>query len=91
MPWPNQKKSGLAKLPGMPKLKGMPEYSDANLNATLPMPGGPPAMSTDRLSSPNTLAAPRAPALPKSPIDHPELSPRAQKFRKLAGLIGPKK
>jgi hypothetical protein len=87
MAW-NNNKSGLPKLQGMKKL---PEYSDKNLNATIPMPAGPPAMSTDRLASPNSLAAPRAPMLPHVPEQHPELSPRAQKFRRLAGILGTKK
>jgi hypothetical protein len=80
------------KLPGLPGMKKLPkEYSDANLNATLPMPSNPAAMSTDRLASPSSLAAPRSPAMPSAPVEHPELSPRAQRFRRLAGILGPKK
>lgn len=83
--------AGLPKLSKLPSLKKLPEYSDKNLNAPLAMPGAPPPMSTDRLASPASLAAPRSPSIPKAPVEHPELSPRAQRFRRLAGILGPKK
>ncbi len=76
------------KLPGLPGLKKLPKaYNDANLNSTVPMPGAPPPMSTDRLASPASLAAPKSP----TSIDEGSLSPRAQRFRRLAGILGPKK
>jgi hypothetical protein len=90
MPW-NNKPNGLPKMKGLPGLKKLPEYTDNNLNTPLAMPGAPPAMSTDRLASPAALAAPRRPSIPGAPEQHPELSPRAQKFRRLAGILGPKK
>jgi|HubBroStandDraft_5_1064220.scaffolds.fasta_scaffold784984_2 hypothetical protein len=90
MAW-NNNKSGLPKLQGLPGLKKLPEYSDKNLNATLPLPGAPAPMSTDRLASPASLATPRRPAIPSAPTQHPELSPRAQKFRRLASILGQKK
>jgi len=88
MAW-NNKPAGLGKLPG---LKPLPdEYTDNNLNSPMSMPSNPPAMSTDRLASPAALATPRRPAIPGAPSQHPELSPRAQRFRRLAGILGPKK
>ncbi len=72
----------------LPGLKKMPKaYNDANLNSTVPMPGNPAPMSTDRLRSPEQLAAPKAP----TSIDQDSLSPRAKRFRRLAGILGPKK
>jgi hypothetical protein len=76
------------KLPGLPGLQKLPKaLNDKNLNSTIPMPGAPPPMSTDRLASPATLAAPKQP----TSIDESALSPRAQRFRRLAGILGPKK
>lgn len=74
------------KLPGLPK-KIPIAYNDNNLNSTVPMPANPAPMSTDRLASPATLAAPKAP----TSINQTQLSPRAQKFRRLAGILGHKK
>jgi hypothetical protein len=85
MAWPTKPKSGLPSLPGLKKLPKA--YNDQNLNSAVPMPANPPAMSTDRLASPAALAAPKAP----TSINETQLSPRAQKFRRLAGILGPKK
>jgi hypothetical protein len=72
------------KLGGLPK---MPKaFNDANLNSSLSMPSSPAPMSTDRLASPASLAAPQAP----TSIDESSLSPRAQRFRRLAGILGKK-
>jgi hypothetical protein len=67
------------------------EYTDKNLNAPLPMPPNPAPMQTNRFSSANAMAAPRAPAMPSAPGAPGELSPRAARFRRLAGILGPKK
>ena len=76
------------KLQGLPGLQKMPKaLNDANLNSTVPMPSLPKPMSTDRLANPASLAAPKSP----TSIDQNALSPRAQKFRRLAGILGPKK
>ncbi len=76
------------KLPGLPGLKKMPKaYNDANLNSTVPMPGSPPPMHTDRLASAESLSAPKSP----TSINEGQLSPRAARFRRLAGILGPKK
>jgi hypothetical protein len=69
----------------------MPEYSDKNLNATLPLGGHNPPGYTDRTASPAKLATPKAPALPSAPIQHPENAPQAQQFRKLANLLNGQK
>jgi hypothetical protein len=79
-------------IPGLPKLKKLPEeYSDKNLNGSLSMPPNPPAMSTDRLASPARLAAPKQPTMLGGTDQDPNASPKQRMFRKLAGLIGPKK
>ncbi len=73
------------KFPGFRK---MPKaYNDANLNSTVPMPANPAPMSTDRLASPASLASPKSP----TSMNEGQLSPRAARFRRLAGLLGPKK
>jgi hypothetical protein len=51
------------------------------------MPATPAPMSTDRLASPASLAAPKSP----NSIDQGSLSPRARRFRRLAGILGPRK
>jgi hypothetical protein len=86
MAWPTKKKPN-----GLPNMPTMPEYSDKNLNANVALPGANPPGYTDRLASPATLASPKTPNLPSAPEQSPSLSPRAQKFRKLAGLLGPKR
>lgn len=88
MAW-NNNKNGLPKLPGLKKLPK--EYNDANLNGQLSMPANPPAMSTDRLASPARLAAPKQPTMLGGTDEDPNASPKQRTFRKLAGLIGPKK
>lgn len=87
MSWPHKPKSGLAKLSSLPGLKKLPkEYSDQNLNAPLPLKNTT-NMSPARLSTPAAMAAPKAPSIPSQE----ELSPRAARFRRLAGILGPKK
>lgn len=72
------------KLPGLPK---MPKaYNDANLNSSVQL-NVSPSLPSDRLASPASLAAPKSP----TSIDQGQLSPRAQRFRRLAGILGPKK
>ena len=73
------------KLPGLPKIPKA--FNDANLNSSVPLKSGPPPMSTDRLASPASLAAPKSP----TSIDEGQLSPRAKRFRRLAGILGHKK
>ncbi len=72
------KLSGLKKLPKA--------YNDANLNSTLPLKVSS-SLPSDRLTSPATLAAPKSP----TSIDENSLSPRAKRFRRLAGILGAKK
>lgn len=75
------------KLPGLPGLKKMPKaLNDANLNSTVPLKISN-SLPSDRLSSPASLAAPKSPTT----MDQDSLSPRAQKFRRLAGILGAKK
>lgn len=75
------------KLPGLPGLKKIPKaYNDANLNSTVPLKVTS-SLPSDRFTSPATLAAPKQP----TSIDDGTLSPRAQRFRRLAGILGPKK
>lgn len=62
-------------------------FNDDNLNSSLSLPPTPQAMSTDRLANPASLASPKS---PKS-INEGQLSPRAARFRRLAGILGPKK
>ena len=91
MTW-NNNKNGMPKLAGLPGLKKLPkEYNDANLNGSLSMPPNPPAMSTDRLASPAKMAAPKQPTMLGGTDQDPNASPKQRMFRKLAGLIGPKK
>lgn len=80
------------KLPGLPGLKKLPkEYTDANLNGQLPLKISS-SLPSDRLTSPATLAAPKAPAMIPNPnAAESQLSPRAARFRRLAGILGPKK
>lgn len=75
------------KLQGLPSLKKMPKaLNDANLNSTLPLKTSS-SLPSDRLASPASLSAPKSP----TSIDQDSLSPRAQKFRRLAGILGAKK
>jgi hypothetical protein len=72
------------KLPGMPKVPK--PYNDPNLNSALPL-SVPSTLPSDRLASPASLAAPKSP----TSINQTSLSPRAQRFRRLAGILGAKK
>ncbi len=74
----------LPKLPGVPKIPKA--YNDANLNSSVPLKLSS-SFPTDRLKSPAALAAPKIP----TSIDEGALSPRAQRFRRLAGILGAKK
>jgi hypothetical protein len=90
MPW-NNNKSGLPKLPGLPGLKKLPkEYNDANLNGQLPLKTSMSLPST-RLTPPSVLAAPKQPTMLGGTDKDPNASPKQRTFRKLAGLLGPKK
>lgn len=62
-------------------------YNDPNLNSALPMPSAPGSLPSDRAISPASLAAPKSP----TSIDQGSLSPRAARFRRLAGILGPRK
>ena len=72
------------KLPGLPKVPKT--LNDNNLNSVLPLKT-PSTLPSDRLASPSSLASPRSP----TSIDQTSLSPRAQRFRRLAGILGVKK
>lgn len=75
------------KLPSLPGLKKLPKaLNDANLNSSVPLKVSN-SLPSDRLVSPASLAAPKSP----TSIDEGSLSPRAQRFRRLAGILGPKK
>lgn len=69
-----------------PKLKVPKAFNDANLNSALPL-NTSSSLPSDRLANPASLAAPKSP----TSIDQNSLSPRAQRFRRLAGILGPKK
>lgn len=71
-------------LPGMKKLPK--EYTDKNINAPMPLRISS-SLPSDRLTSPTSLASPKSPAIP----GQPEISERAKRFRRLAGILGPKK
>lgn len=60
-------------------------FNDANLNSTVPLKT-PSSFPSQRLASPASLAAPKAPTT----MDEQSLSPRAQRFRRLAGILGNK-
>lgn len=69
------------------KFKKIPKaFNDANLNSTVPLKISN-SLPSDRELSPAKLAAPKAP----TSIDQSQLSPRAKRFRRLAGILGPKK
>lgn len=69
------------------KFKKIPKaFNDANLNSTVPLKISN-SLPSDRAVSPAALAAPKAP----TSIDEGQLSDRAKRFRRLAGLLGPKK
>ncbi len=76
MAWNNKPKSGLPALPGMKKLPK--PYSDENLNSTVPL----------KLQAPGVQSSM---ALPNPNAAEQELSPKAARFRRLAGILGPKK
>jgi hypothetical protein len=79
------------KLPGLPGLQKLPkEYSDANLNGQLSLKT-PSTLPSDRLTSPSILAAPKQPTMLGGTDKDPNATPKQRMFRKLAGLIGPKK
>lgn len=80
------------KLPGLPGMKKLPqEYTDANLNGQLPLKVTS-SLPSDRLASPAKLASPKQPAvLPNPNAAESQLSPRAARFRRLAGILGNKK
>lgn len=69
-----------------PKPKIPKAFNDANLNSALPL-NTSSSLPSDRLASPASLAAPKAP----TSINQGALSPRAARFRRLAGILGPKK
>lgn len=60
-------------------------FNDANLNSTVPLKTQS-SFPSQRLASPESLAAPKSP----TSINQQSLSPRAQKFRRLAGILGKK-
>lgn len=69
------------------KMKKIPKaFNDNNLNSALPL-NISSSLPSDREVSPAKLAAPKSP----TSIDVTSLSPRAQKFRRLAGILGKKK
>lgn len=61
-------------------------FNDKNLNSSLPLKVSS-SLPSDRLTSPSVLAAPKSP----TSIDEGQLSPRAKRFRRLAGILGNKK
>lgn len=69
------------KLPKIPKA-----YNDKNLNSSVPLKVSS-SLPSDRGVSAATLAAPKSP----TSIDQGANSPRAKRFRRLAGLISSKK
>lgn len=60
-------------------------FNDANLNSTVPLKFSG-SLPSDREVSPAKLAAPKSP----TSINDGDLSPRAKRFRRLAGILGRK-
>lgn len=71
----------MMKLPKIPKA-----FNDKNLNSSVPLKVSS-SLPSDRGVSAATLAAPKSP----TSIDDGSTSSRAKRFRRLAGIISPKK
>jgi hypothetical protein len=77
------------KMPGVDKdTLGNQEYSDQNLNATVPLKT-PSSFPSQRLSSPESLAKPARPAIPSITRPEKSIDPegRRERFKKLQSIL----